>query len=608
MAPSWTPTRFQSAIEVLLRTKYARVFPPEKYKLEQEAMESTSESAVESLYWIQALRYVEQTSLNMEEWRIVQRYALACIYFATSSVSTPLYQPQPQLVHGEQGPDEPPNNTTTPPVEVTPWKSHRHWAHKANSENECFWEGVICNWEDKTKIDSRGHWYGPVVSIVLSRTTLTGTFPLEVVLIKDSLTTLVLSQNLLSNEGPSNIEFLGQLTKLERLDLSDNAGIVYDKGIPTVLGGLTNLTWLDLSNTNIAGPLDSNAKEIFQSWSNLEWLQLGGLDSLTNASLLFDLVPLFPNLKALGLNDMSFESELSMKLQDLPQLQWLNLRNARLTGGLDTLVQNTNDNHNASLYDTTTHALETLLLDDNPNLGGTIPTQVGQWTNLRYWTLSHCNFTGPIPSNVALMTSLTQVAWNNNTFTGPLLHTIFGALSRLQVLQLQDNDLTGGLTDLFPPLDVLPNATLHNNNNNTNESHDLPSLVYLQLDRNPRLGGSIPPSVARVAPDLVHVGLSQCGLTGHIPTELQGLAFLRVLELQDNTLTGTIPTQLGNLAHLRILSLQHNPNLTGSIPNSLCDSVVQFPHRYWWITADCDTNSTGGGTVTCPLTCCAECY
>ena len=62
--------------------------------------------------------------------------------------------------------------------------------------------------------------------------------------------------------------------------------------------------------------------------------------------------------------------------------------------------------------------------------------------------------------------------------------------------------------------------------------------------------------------------LADNALTGSIPTFLEDLTNLEVLELRGNQLEGPIPSELGNLSEL--LSLELNGNkLTGSVPPEL---------------------------------------
>ena len=117
--PSLSPTRSVSAIELMLRSNHPQVFETEE---KQQIFTYPNESA----YWMKALRYVEATSTEMEEWRIVQRYALACIYYATNGVETPHY-----IEHYRN--DE--NDTS-----VMEWEFP--WADRAGTINECTWYGV----------------------------------------------------------------------------------------------------------------------------------------------------------------------------------------------------------------------------------------------------------------------------------------------------------------------------------------------------------------------------------------------------------------------------------------------------------------------------------
>ncbi len=57
-------------------------------------------------------------------------------------------------------------------------------------------------------------------------------------------------------------------------------------------------------------------------------------------------------------------------------------------------------------------------------------------------------------------------------------------------------------------------------------------------------------------------------LNGELPSSLEQLTELKVLELSFNKISGTLPTTLGNLQKLELLALNGN-NLTGEIPSSI---------------------------------------
>ncbi|KAI8834398.1 hypothetical protein BJ741DRAFT_609865 [Chytriomyces cf. hyalinus JEL632] len=69
---------------------------------------------------------------------------------------------------------------------------------------------------------------------------------------------------------------------------------------------------------------------------------------------------------------------------------------------------------------------------------------------------------------------------------------------------------------------------------------------------------------------LIHLDMSYCLLTGEIPSELQNLRSLRVLNLEGNRLTGNISGQLiGNFEDLQELNLSWNAGINGVIPDEM---------------------------------------
>ena len=66
--------------------------------------------------------------------------------------------------------------------------------------------------------------------------------------------------------------------------------------------------------------------------------------------------------------------------------------------------------------------------------------------------------------------------------------------------------------------------------------------------------------------------LYECNYTGEIPSEIENLTNLTVLDLSFNKLTGNIPPEIGNLTNLTYLHLSWN-NLTGEIPQEVCNLI-----------------------------------
>ena len=144
-------------MEVMLRTNY-----PEDY--EQNFND-------ESAYWMIALRFVEETSSEMEEWRIAQRYALACIYYATNDVSTPYY------VENFMNENE---------TSVLEWDAAVSWADRASTVRQCDWSGVVCTGRFDTtgSIDNILNRDSPLISIAFEEglPLLTGRYPIAIVI------------------------------------------------------------------------------------------------------------------------------------------------------------------------------------------------------------------------------------------------------------------------------------------------------------------------------------------------------------------------------------------------------------------------------------------
>lgn len=116
-----------------------------------------------------ALTFLEEThdESRFGNMRLTQRFALACVYLATT-------------VDGD-------------------WDNTKGWM---SQEDECVWHGVSCKMHE-------------VVALNLTDNGLHGLIPWEITLLKDSLLALDVSNNHISNEG-SELAWIGELTKLRK--------------------------------------------------------------------------------------------------------------------------------------------------------------------------------------------------------------------------------------------------------------------------------------------------------------------------------------------------------------------------------------------------------
>ena len=244
------------------------------------------------------------------------------------------------------------------------------------------------------------------------------------------------------------------------------------------------------------------------------------------------------------------------ELGNLSNLQELFLNDNQLTGGIPEEL--------GSLAN-----LQRLSLWGNQLTGG-IPEELGSLANLQRLSLWGNQLTGEIPPELGGLSNLTRLFLDNNGLTGEIPPEL-GGLSNLQWLSLAGNQLTGEIPPELGRLSNLQWLSLWGNQLTGEippELGGLSNLTGLSLRGN-QLTGEIPPELGGLA-NLTGLFLSGNQLTGEIPPELGGLSNLTGLWLADNGLTGEIPPELGGLANLQRLYLSDN-QLTGCVPPRLRD-------------------------------------
>ncbi|KAI2495397.1 hypothetical protein MHU86_19111 [Fragilaria crotonensis] len=181
------------------------------------------------------------------------------------------------------------------------------------------------------------------------------------------LTYLDFSNNLLISTIPSEI---GLLTKLTVLDFSGNS---LTSTIPSEMGLLTQLTFLDISSNSLTSTIPS---------------EIGLLTQLT----------------LLSFNYNSLTSTISSEMGLLTQLTYLDISSNALTS--------------------------------------TIPSEIGLLTTLTWVDLSVNQFTSTIPSEIGLLTKLTWLDFESNSLTSTIPREI-GLLTLLEYLNFSNHTLTG---------------------------------------------------------------------------------------------------------------------------------------------------------------------
>ncbi|KAI8533893.1 hypothetical protein RHMOL_Rhmol10G0045800 [Rhododendron molle] len=297
------------------------------------------------------------------------------------------------------------------------------------------------------------------------------------------------------------------------------------------------------------------------------------------------------------------ENLADMNWSSLPNLEYLDLSNSYVTGGIPveigTLSKLThldlslNDNLQNILPPTLGNLTELVHLDlSRTHIGGPIPSFIGNWRNLIHldlnsnnlngsipleiWNLKNLvemdlsfnNLRGSIPSSIGHLSNLAYLYLGSNQLNGPIPSSI-GHLSNLTNLYLHSNQLNGPIPSSIGHLSNLADLSLHSNQLNgpiPSSIGHLSNLAYLYLHSN-NLSGPIPRAIGN-SKYLTNLGLNNNLLTGHIPNSICKLKKLTFLDLSENLLSGHLPRQLGRLCNLEHLWLGRN-DLTGTIPNGL---------------------------------------
>ncbi|KAL7248604.1 hypothetical protein ACSBR2_003359 [Camellia fascicularis] len=383
-----------------------------------------------------------------------------------------------------------------------------------------------------------------------------------------SLQRLVLSNTNFSGRLPDSIGYLRNLSRIE-LSVCNFSG-----PIPNSMANLSHLVYWDFSSNNFAGLIP------FQMSKNLTYIDLSH-NALTGPvpSSYFEG---FSNLVYIDLAYNSFNGPVPLSLFFLQSLQKMQLSNNQFGGQV------------ARFPDGSLSPLDTLDLSSN-KLQGPIPSYFFDFGRLKILVLSFNNFSGTMQlerfqrlkylvrldlSNNNLSISASE---SNSSLTSlPQLNTLrlsscklqrFPSLmnqSRMVNLDLSDNQISGEIPNWIWNVG---NGTLTYLNLSYNllvgmqRHYTVPSLYVLDLHSN-KLHGEIP-----MPPEsAVYVDYSSNNFNSSIPLELgDHLTSSVFFSLSNNNLTGAIPQSICNASNLKVLDLSNN-RFNGTIPQCLIEN------------------------------------
>ncbi|KAM4078949.1 hypothetical protein ACB094_09G078600 [Castanea mollissima] len=380
-----------------------------------------------------------------------------------------------------------------------------HWNASSNC---CSWEGVTCS---NGRVNE-----GRVIGLNLTKESIYGE--------------LVNSSTLFS------------LQHLQKLNLAFNN--FSNSRIPAGFGNLTNLSYLNLSNSGFSGQIPIEI-------SNLKRLVILDLStSFLNGT--------FPEKVFRGLT-----------------LQTLDLsNNGLLQGSFPEFLPNA--------------SIRSLLLSTT-SFSGALPDSIGNLTMLSRLDLSNCNFSGSIPKSIANLTQLVYLDMSYNEFNGQI--PSFSMAKNLTQIILSGNYLVGSINSAqWEELTKLVNLDLGYNSIGGSIPMSLfshPSLQKLQLSNNNFSGGLQEFDVSSYS--LNTLDLSSNNLEGPLPASVINLQGIKSLSFSFNNFSGSFQLdgiqQLRNLSNLDLSYNKLSINYTGTA------SPLSFPNFRTFKLASCNLST-----------------
>lgn len=346
-----------------------------------------------------------------------------------------------------------------------------------------------------------------------------------------------LSNNFLSGVVPEEIS---NIKNLQLLWLDDN---LLSGDVSTMFNQMPNLRVIFLEDNDFVGVIDEN---FLRNSKNL--VQLDVSDNRLEGTIPghFFSEAEFQNLEVMDWHGNRLSGDLPEISEPNQVLQFLAIYRNRFTGTLPSTWGE--------------HLLGLFHLDVSRNqLTGVIPSSIGGMTGLLNLFVGGNNWTpGPVPTWLSNLSHLRELSLKNSLRTGPIPMDTLMTLKQLVFLDLDNNQLTGGIP-----------AGLYS----------LTNLEFLLLNRNQ--------------------------LTGSIPVELSQLTKLRVAFFEGNYLTGSLDAicDLDNFADFEIGDSGLLVSDCGSSDTSMvpvqckcceicCEAAPQIPPTYTEATASRPSRAT----------------
>ncbi|XP_074282111.1 receptor-like protein EIX2 [Silene latifolia] len=425
---------------------------------------------------------------------------------------------------------------------------------------------------------------------------------------------------------------LGNLTNLVHLDFYvDNDCVEQSHLYGEDLGWVSGL--LKLQSLNMRGHNLSRAHDTFKVLSALPYLSALSLSNcgLDNSHLSKALIgntsnSFFPTLQHLDLEDNHFEGPLPLVFKNMVSLQSLSLSYSNFNGSVPLWLRTLRHLEVLDLgYNQFSHVeggiigimgnpcnfkyldlsytlinqgdiiepsmslsscgafdLEYLALSydysfeyiEPPNMNISLPSSLGQLTNLYYLDLSNNELKGQVPASFVNLSALKYLDLSCNQLRGLIPDDFIGQLNEIEHIDISSNSLQGTVLGIGN-LSKLSYLDMNYNHLNLNldSSFNWRSPFQLQtFNVHSCVINTVFPQFLRNQTQIVYLDLSYTNISGELPGWLWNLSSIQELHLSGNQLTGSLPQHVAcdglYGCSFKWLDL-HNNLLTGTIPKWL---------------------------------------